>query len=67
MVLTVSTTEISRNFRAYLAEVEAGQVVVITHYRRPRAVLAPAARLLELLPQPTVKEKGEVSPGTTTA
>lgn len=65
MALTVSTTEISRNFRAYLAEVEAGQIVVITHYKRPRAVLAPAARLLDLLPQPTVKEKVEVPEPTT--
>ncbi len=64
MALTVSTTEISRNFRAYLAEVEAGQVVVITHYKRPRAVLAPAARLLDLLSPPTVKEKGVEPPST---
>lgn len=54
--ITVKSTVLVKKFREYMARVERGDTVIITHYGRPRAVLMPIAQ------QPEAKGESEHEP-----
>lgn len=51
--ITINSTQLAKNLRLYLeAATDGDRAVIITHYRRPRCALIPAAWLARLTADP---------------